>query len=166
MLFRNLTMLLLGSLTASFVQAKIIDDDINLIMDDDINLVCDYYLIAVTTTFAQDLDNRLSDRNQHKADITYDVVKLVEGQLAPRLKPQDRGSITDTEIAVNTSFGGYIEINRQSGVAVVTPPWVDIDKPPRLTRHSCTSHSREALDNIITRHNRSAIKESKSDRKF
>ena len=61
------------------------------IIDDDINLVCDYYLIAVTTTFAQDLENRLSDRNQHEADITHDVVKLVEGQLAPRLNPQDIG---------------------------------------------------------------------------
>jgi len=135
------------------------------IIDDDINLVCDYYLIAVTTTFKQDVQNRMRDDLQHKARITYDVVKLVEGQLAPRLKPQDRGSITDTEIAVGTSSSGYIKINRQSGVAVVSE-WVDYDNPPRLiSRHSCTSHSRQILDNIITRHNR-AIKESTSDRKF
>ena len=62
-------------------------------------------------------------------------------------------------------FGDTIRISRQSGVAVVSE-WVDYDNPPRLiSRHSCTSHSSKALDNIITRHNR-AIKESTSDRKF
>jgi hypothetical protein len=135
------------------------------IIDDDINLVCDYYLIAVTTTFKQDVQNRMRDDLQHKARITYDVVKLVEGQLAPRLTPQDRGSITDTEIAVGTYSSGYIKINRQSGVAVVSE-WVALDKPSKfISRHSCTSHSRQVLDNIITRHNR-AIKQSTSDRKF
>lgn len=136
------------------------------IIDDDINLVCDYYLIAVTTTFAQDLDNRLSDRNQHEADITHDVVKLVEGQLAPRLNPQDIGWITDTEITLSEGmFGDTIRINRQSGVAVVSKSVLSSEPSKFISRHSCTSHSRQVLDNIITRHNR-AIKESTSDRKF
>jgi hypothetical protein len=152
-------MLLLGSLTASFVQAKI--------MDDDINLVCDYYLIAVTTTFKQDVQNSLGDNRQHKAGITYDVVTLVEGKLAPRLNPQDSGWITDTEIGV-IHGSGYLTINRQSGLAVKTglkgDNLFDAQIVP-ISRHSCTSHSRKALDSIITRHNR-AIKESTSDRKF
>lgn len=136
------------------------------IIDDDINLVCDYYLIAVTTTFAQDLENRLSDRNQHEADITHDVVKLVEGQLAPRLNPQGWGSITDTEIYLSEGmFGDTIRINRQSGVAVVSKSLLSSEPSKFISRHSCTSHSRQILDNIITRHNR-AIKESTSDRKF
>jgi len=159
MLFRNLTMLLLGSLTAS-IHAGIIDDDINL--------ACDYYLIAVTTTFAQDLENRLSDDRQHKARITYDVVKLVEGRLAPRLNPQEIGWITDTKITLSSgymSYGEKIRINRQSGVAVVSV-FVDITKPNQfISQQSCTPRSRKALDNIITRHNRE-IKESTSDRKF
>jgi len=159
MLFRNLTMLLLGSLTASFVQAKI--------MDDDINLVCDYYLIAVTTTFKQDVQNRMREDCQHKAGITYDVVTLVEGKLAPRLNPQESGWITDTEIDVSHDSGD-LTINRQSGLAVKTElkgdNLLDAQIVP-ISRHSCTSHSRKALDNIITRHNR-AIKESTSDRKF
>ena len=159
MLFRNLTMLLLGSLTASFVQAKI--------MDDDINLVCDYYLIAVTTTFKQDVQNKIRDDRQHKAGITYDVVTLVEDQLAPRLNPHDTGWITDTEIDVRHD-SGYLTINRRSGLAVnskVTGDnFFDLQTVP-VSRHSCTSHSRKTLDNIITRHNR-VIKESTSDRKF
>lgn len=152
-------MLLLGSLTASFVQAKI--------MDDDINLVCDYYLIAVITTFKQDVQNKIRDDRQHKAGITYDVVMLAEGELAPKLNPQDKGWITDTEIAVATGTytKHYIDINRQSGIAVVSE-FTDFNNPSKfISRHSCTSHSRKALDNIITRHNR-AIKESTSDRKF
>lgn len=136
------------------------------IIDDDINLVCDYYLIAVTTTFKQDVQNRMRDDLQHEARITHDVVKLVEGQLAPRLNPQGWGSITDTEITLSQGmYGDTIRINRQSGVAVVSE-FVAFDKPSKfISRHSCTSHSRKALDSIITRHNR-AIKESTSDRKF
>jgi hypothetical protein len=149
-------MLLLGSLTAS-IHAGIIDDDINL--------VCDYYLIAVTTTFKQDLENRLNDyRRQHEALITYDVVTLVEGQLAPRLNPQDNGFITDTEIDLHGSGSG-LAIDRHSGVAVYSTR-VEYGKPwERISRHSCSSHSRKVLDNIITRHNR-AVKESTPDRKF
>ena len=137
------------------------------IMDDDINLVCDYYLIAVTTTFKQDVQNKIRDDRQHKAGITYDVVTLVEDQLAPRLNPHDTGWITDTEIDVRHD-SGYLTINRRSGLAVnskVTGDnFFDLQKVP-VSRHSCTSHSRKTLDNIITRHNR-VIKESTSDRKF
>ena len=140
------------------------------IIDDDINLVCDYYLIAVTTTFAQDVQNIMKDDLQRK-EITFDVVTLVEDQLAPSLNPKHYGWITDTEISISTdsdSFRHNMHINRQSGMAVKSK-WVDNyirdGKWTTVSRHSCTSHSRQVLDNIITRHNR-AIKESTSKRKF
>jgi hypothetical protein len=140
---------------------------ISAIIDGDINLKCGPYLISVTTTFEDKVNNKFNRRNNENADMHYDYVVLKGNKLSPELNLEHSGWISDTEIGLSSFLmDENITVDRITGkLNISKQPYNWQQKPKPHTSYNCKSTTRKRLDNLIKNHNK-PINDSYSDRKF
>jgi uncharacterized protein YbcC (UPF0753/DUF2309 family) len=137
------------------------------IIDSDINLICGPYLISVTTTFEDKVNNKFNRRNNENADMHYDYVVLKSNKLSPALNLEHSGWISDTKIGLSSFLmDENITVDRISGkLNISKQPHNWQQKPKPHTSYNCKSTSRKRLDNLIKNHNK-PINDSYRERKF